>query len=287
MAGKEVAKAQETAVGAAFDYGDMSHAGFEDTTINDLSIPFVNVLQTNSPEVEDQTIEGAKAGDLLNSVTKEIMKQPLCVIPVHKEEVWVGWRPRNQGGGVMDRFAPDSEEVKAVIKKNGGSRIPPKGADGKRIPFKGPDGCEMVETYYVYCLILDETGTSVESYCVLAFSSTKIKVQKDWMTAMYTQKGRPPMFANRAKFSTVKQKNNDGSYFNFAVHPFADTWRDSLINPAENIDLLKEAQDFRDMILNGLAKPDFDSVTGSDDGSSGGSSSGGGSGSSDDDEMPF
>lgn len=175
-----------------------------------------------------------------------------------------------------------------MIKANGGSRIPPKGADGKRIPFKGPDGCEMVETYYVYCLILDESGTTVDSYCVLAFSSTKIKVQKDWMTAMYTQKGRPPMFANRAKFSTVKQKNNDGSFFNFAVHPFADTWRASLINPAENMALLEEAKDFRDMILNGLAKPDFDSVTGSDDGSSGGSSSGGGSESSGpDDEMPF
>lgn len=283
MAGKDVAKAKETSVGAAFDYGEMSHEGFEDTTINDLSIPFINVLQTNSPEVEDQTIEGAKAGDLLNSVTKELLKQPLNVIPVHKEEVWVGWRPRNQGGGVMGRYEPDSPEVKEAIKRNGGSRIPPKDADNKRIPFKGPDGCEMVETHYVYCLILNEDGTAVDSYCVLAFSSTKIKVQKDWMTAMYTQKGRPPIFANRASVSTVKQKNNDGSFFNYNITPFADNWRNSLINPAENMELLKEAKDFRDMILNGLAKPDFNSMSGDDDGSSGGSQSGG----SDDDEMPF
>ena len=69
MAGTDVAKAKETGVAASgFDYGEYSHSGFEGTTVNDLSIPFINVLQPLSPEVTDQTIEGAKAGDLLNSV---------------------------------------------------------------------------------------------------------------------------------------------------------------------------------------------------------------------------
>src|SRR6056297_80152 len=205
---KEVAKAKDNLPAGVYDYGEDAHGGFEETTINDLAIPFINLLQNNSPEVEDQTVEGAAAGMLLNSVTGELMKMPLIVQPVHKEEVWVEWIPRNKGGGVVERHDPNSDVVKKVIENNGGSRIPPKDSDGKRNPFKMPNGSgnDIVETYYVYCLILDEEGKSAEGYCVLAFSSTKITVQKKWMTSMYTIKGRPPMWANRAKVSTVKQK---------------------------------------------------------------------------------
>lgn len=284
--GTEVAETKTTAVGAAFDYGEMAHEGFEDTTINDLSIPFLNIMQTNSEIVEDQLIDGVKAGDIVNSVTQEIMKQPIILIPVHKEEVWVEWNPRNQGGGVLDRFDPQSDVVKDILKKNGGSRIPPKDANNKRVPFKGPNGGEVVETHYVYCLICDEEGTSVDAYCVLAFSSTKIKVHKDWMTAMYMIKGRPPMFANRAKLATVKQKNNDGTFFNYQIGPMNESWKGSLINPNENMNLLEEARTFRDMIINGLAKPDYASAEGEGNGQTSGGS-GGGSSSGDDDEMPF
>ena len=272
MAGKEVAKAEEktaVATSSGFDYGEYSHAGFEGTTINDLSIPFINVLQSNSPEVEDQLIEGCKAGDLINSVTKEILKQPLVVIPVFKEAAVVEWVPRTKGGGLVDRHELDSQVYKDAIAKNGGSRIPPKDADGKRIPFKSEAGNDLVETYYVYCLILDAESMQTEGYCVLSFSSTKIKVHKDWMTAMYTQKGRPPIFANRCKISTTKQKNDSGTYFNYKIGPMAETWKESLINPGteEGMSLLKEAKDFGDMIEQGLARADFDSIseTGGDD----------------------
>lgn len=287
---KEVATTKETAmVAGSFDYGDMSHEGFEGTSIKDLSIPFINVLQSNSPEVEDQTIPGAKAGDLLNSVTKEILKQPLCVIPIEKEESWVEWVPRNKGGGLVGRYEPDDPLVQDVIKNNGGSRIPPKGAEGKRIAFKTPAGNDLIETHYTYCLIIDETGTEIESYCVLAFSSAKIKAYKDWMTSLYTQKGRPPIFANRAKISTSKQKNESGTFYIYAVAPLKDTWRESLIPPdEEGLKMLKEAQDFRRMIQDGLAKPDFDSVANSgSDADNAGVSGGKSSNRAGDDEIPF
>lgn len=287
MAKTEVAKAEGTAVAAGgFDYGEYSHAGFEGTTINDLSIPFINVLQSNSPEVEDELIEGCKPGDLVNSVTKEILKQPVVVIPVFKEAAVVEWVPRTKGGGLVDRHELDSEVFLNAIKANGGSRIPPKDADGKRIPFKSPAGNDLVETYYVYCLIMDEAGLETEGYCVLSFSSTKIKVHKDWMTAMYTQKGRPPIFANRCRISTTKQKNESGTFYNYNIGPFGESWKTSLINPgtAEGQALLKEAKEFGDMIDQGLARADFDSIakTGGDDEGPAPSKGKGG-----DDEMPF
>ena len=267
MAGKEVTKTDEkgteVAVSTGFDYGEYSHAGFEGTTINDLAIPFVNVLQPMSPEVVEGTVEDARAGDLLNSVTKEIIKQPLIVIPVFKEVSVVEWVPRSKGGGLVDRHDPDGEIYTKVIKDNGGSRIPPKDADGKRIAFKSPSGNDLVETYYVYCLIMDETGTESEGYCVLSFTSTKIKVHKNWMTSMYTIKGRPPIFANRCKISTVREIRDSGTSFNYKIGPMNATWKDSLIPPNtdQGMALLKEAKEFGDMIEQGLARADFESIS--------------------------
>lgn len=258
MAGKEVATEVKGTVVTGYDYGDDTHSGFEGTKITDLSIPFVNVLQPMSPEIVDNTIEGARPGDLFNSVTKEIMKQPLTIIPVYKEAAVVEWVPRNKGGGLVDRHELDSEIFKDAIAKNGGSRIPPKDADGKRIQFKSPAGNDLIETYYVYCLIVDADGKNTEGYCVLSFASTKIKVHKDWMTSMYTIKGRPPIFANRCHVSTVKEIRESGTSFNYKISPMLDTWVGSLINPNEQLDLLTEAKAFGQMIENGLARAAFE-----------------------------
>lgn len=285
MTKTEVAKPKNTAVGAAYDYGEMAHEGFEGTTIRDLSIPFINLLQPMSPEVQDETVENAKPGDLLNSVTREIIKQPLVVIPLYREESWVEWVPRTKGGGLAGRHEPDSDIVKEAIKKNGGSRIPPKDAEGKRINFKSPDGNDLVETHYVYCLILDEDGENVESYCVLAFSSAKIKAYKDWITALFTQKGQPPIYANRAKVTSVKMKNDGGTFFVYGISPFKSTWRESLIVPDEaGMALLTEAKEFRSMIMEGLARPDFDSIATSNDDDT---PSSGGKAATDDEDIPF
>lgn len=279
----DVATTKATAVGEAYDYGSMAHEGFEDVTVNDLSIPYISLLQTNSPEVEDQLIEGCKPGDLVNSVTKEILKQPIVIQAVMREVSWVLWRPRNQGGGIVGVYAPDSQEVKDVLTANNGSKIPPKGPDGKRIPFKIGTN-ELVETYQFYCLVMDDEGTETVGYCVLSFSSTKIKIQKDWMTAMFTQKGAPPMIAFRSLLSTQKQKAEGGSFFNFKIDPFGGSWRSSLIVPDEaGMALLKGAKEFKEMIDSGLAKADTSSVSG-ESGASGAGAGGEGTG---DGAIPF
>lgn len=283
MSKTDVAKVKENEVGS-YDYGSMAHEGFEDVTVNDLSIPYISLLQTNSPEVEDQTIAGCKPGDLVNSVTKEILTQPLVIQAVMREVSWVLWRPRNQGGGIVGIYAPDAPEVLKVLADNNGSKIPPKGPDGKRIPFKVGTN-ELVETYTFYCLVMNEEGDQTVGYCVLSFSSTKIKIQKDWMTAMYTQKGAPPMIAFRSLLSTQKQKAEGGSFFNFKIEPFGGSWKESLIKPDEaGMALLKAAKDFKGMIESGLAKPANDSVSG---GSSDGGDVSGGSTGDGDTEIPF
>lgn len=271
MAGKEVAKQETGGAVAAYNYGDHAGVGFEGTKGSDLSIPFINLLQSNSPEVEEELVPGAKTGDMLNTVTGELIKgdSGFVFLPVHKEEAWVEWVPRVKGGGFVGMHDPNGELVTDLIKANGGSRIPPKGTDGKRISFKHGDN-EVIETYYVYGLLLNQEGTEVESFAVISFSSTKIKPYRDWLTSMYLIKGKPPMFANRARFKSVKQKNESGTYANFAIGPLKETWAKSLIDPAGEKALLDEAISFREMVLNGVARADFNhqqnAATGGDGG---------------------
>jgi hypothetical protein len=285
---KEVAKAEEkTQAVGNYDYGDAKHEGFEGVKVTDLSIPFISVMQSNSVLVEDED-NNIKSGDLVNSVTGEVVQQPFIVQPIHKDHLWAEWVPRTKGGGRGDSHEDGSAIVLAVLKKNGGSRIPPEDADGKRMPFKTPEGMDLIETHYVYCLILDETGTETVGYCVLPFSSTKIKVQKDWWTSMYTIKGAPPLMANRAKVSTTKQTAKGKSFFNLLIRPFGDTWISSLIKPDEaGMLMLTAAREFREMIEGGLAKAATETEGKVTDQGSGDSSSGSGSGADTDDDMPF
>jgi len=249
-------KANELAA-SSFDYGDDSGVGFEDVKGSDLSIPFINLLQSNSPEVqkcEDGTII---MGMMKNSVTGEYYKRTgFTFLPVHKEEAFVEWVPRIKGGGFVKLHSPTSDEVSRVIERNGG-RMPKKGADGKKIPIMIGEN-ELVETYYVYGLLLDDDCKQSSGFAVIAFTSTKIRVYRDWLTAMFMIRGRPPMYAIPARISVDIQKNESGTFGNYVISPAVEgNWVKGLLPLGS--DLYVAGKEFQKMVIGGLARADFDS----------------------------
>lgn len=259
-----MAKSETTAVAttgttavATFDYGNDAGAGFEGVKQTDLSIPFLQVLQSNSPQVENNDPEGARAGMLYNTVTRELIQGSVNFLPVYKQDAYVEWVPRNKGGGFVAAHAEDSPVVKAALNARG---------DNKFEKLVLDNGNELIETHYMYGLLLDETGASPLGFCVIGFTSTKIKPYRDFLTSMYMVKGKPPMFAFRAKIGSVKQQNEKGSFFNFKIDPMrGENWTATLINPAVEGELLNAARDFREMISSGRATAAYESQ-----GSSGG-----------------
>ncbi len=248
---KEVAKVEKGgAVATVPDYGSDAGAGFEGTTGADLSVPFLSILQSNSPQVEEKEIEGAESGMLFNTVTRELANgnEGLIFLPCHKEMAFVEWVPRDKGGGFVALHDPNGDIVKKAIDDNDGNRI------GK---LKTGDN-DLIETHYVYGLILAEGGEESTGFAVISFTSTKIKPFRDWITAMYTMKNKPPMFANRAYIRTIKQKNDFGTYYNFRIDPFGKTWVGGLIDPVTGKELLTEARDFREMVTSGMARAAFE-----------------------------
>lgn len=246
------------------DYGDDAGAGTSHLGTDEKSIPFLNLLQSNSPEVEKQTVPGARGGMFLNTVTKELIpgNVGLIVQPVWHDRSIVEWKDRDKGGGLVARHSPTSPEAVEAKEAHHNSWI-----GTKEDPVRRGENF-MVDTRYLYCNILTEDGEQFAGgYFLLAASKSKIKPVQDFVTAIDILRGRPPLFAARAHLTSVVQiqKGSGKEYFNVRFLPYlpGKTYRDTLI-PAKAEDgvsknpLLVIGRKFQDAITGGVLKADFD-----------------------------
>ena len=114
----EVATANQSAgLPAGYDMDELlrdSGAGVSNMGMDDVAVPYLYVLQTNSPQVNpdhDAYIDGAKAGMFFNNVSMEIYdgrNEGLIVIPCAYERKYVEWVPRDSGGGFVGEHDIDS-----------------------------------------------------------------------------------------------------------------------------------------------------------------------------------
>jgi hypothetical protein len=192
---KKKAVAKPTEVGVSYYDETDAGAGFEDFTQDDIAIPFINVLQKLSPQVDEDNalfIDGAKPGMLFNTVTDELFDKDkgIVVIPVHRVHQYIEWVPRDSGGGFVaahDPTDPMIQQEKEVA------------AFGE---MRSPDGNDLVDTFTVYAIRVREDLTYEP--IVLSFSKTQIGVYRKWMSrarsiVLRTPDGKrvtPPLFSH-------------------------------------------------------------------------------------------
>ena len=249
LAKKEAAGA--LALPGGYDYGNDAGSGWENTGTEDFTIPFLAVLQSNSPQIaetEAEYIEGAKAGMLMNTATQELFdgKDGVELVPCYTEHLFVEWRNRQtDGGGFIGIHTTDSDIVARA--KAASTQF------GKyTVPVEGGVDHDLVETFYIYGMIV--AGDDIVGPCMVSFSSTKIKAYKGIMTPLRQVKGRPPLFAFKLKIVTVAEKNTKGSYYNFKIVPAGGSAVDSLIAPDHPFVLA--GKEFKDQVAEGKAKID-------------------------------
>lgn len=255
MAKKETKPAvkKETAL-AAYDYGEHAGSGFENITQEDIAIPFLNILQSTSPEVKKDGIEGAEAGMFYNSVTQEL-SETVRFVPAIREHVFVEWVKRDNGGGLVATHAPNSDVVKAAK------------AASTEFGKYDHNGHDLVETFYLYGVVVDEENTP-KGMAVLALTSTKISAYKKLMTRLNTfqinlKDGRrisPPMFAHTLLLSTKLEKRPKGESYNIVFNAAVENdLQKSLLDPKSPALLM--GAECKKLIESGEAKPDHDSNT--------------------------
>lgn len=211
--------------------------GFEKAQADSYAIPFLAILQKNSPQVDSSDgayIDGAKPGLIFDTIEGRLYES-VTVVPCHYATAFVQWHDRDKGGGFVAEY----------------DRIP-EGAnrdDRGRFVIPGTDGDYVNDTRKHYVLILDEDGARP---ALISMTSTQIKKSRRWMTVMNTRKMtgsdgkvfRPPMWAHSYRLSTVKEENKKGTWFGWKVEPA------SVVNE----EIFLEGKALRDAVVAGQVK---------------------------------
>lgn len=249
---KEVAKRDENAVVVAADFEEYTGRGFQNQTQEDIAIPFINVLQSNSPEVEEKSVDGAESGMLINSVTKELYSE-IEMVPAVTRHRFIEWVPRAKGGGLVGFHALNSDVVKKA-----------KAASTEFGKYKTEEGNDLVETFEVFGVL--SIGGQPAGMAVASFASTKIKSYRQIMGRLNSfqitlEDGRritPPLFAHLMEISTVGDKNVHGSFYKTVVKPAIENDVEKSLLGTEDA-RFKLAAELEKLVMAGAADADYDS----------------------------
>jgi hypothetical protein len=164
---QELAERQEGAVAVQDDVPDYikkgAGRGSENVEMQDVVIPRIEVVQALSKclkESDPAYIDGAKQGDLYNTVTRRVYGPAVRVVPVFFSKMWLAWRDQKKGGGFAGAHATVAEAEKAIAAQ------------------EMPDDWEAVETAQNLLLVVHQEGTSEEA--VVSMAKTKLKVSRNW-----------------------------------------------------------------------------------------------------------
>lgn len=208
------------------DFAAQAGAGFEDMTAQDYSLPFIILIQSNSPQLDPtkaEYIEDAKQGMFLNTVTGELFRE-MRVIPCAYSFRVIERKPREAGGGFVGRYERGQEPSFTVNDY------------GKKLTRTGG---ELIDTAYHYVIVIGADGMPQQA--VMIFRSTQLGKSKKWnakMAALKMTHGgsvfTPPMYSSIYTIVSGKESNEKGSWFGYVIE------REGYVQDANLLSLAKE-----------------------------------------------
>jgi len=249
---KDVAAKKDTLPVLASQFEEDEGGGFEGADSEAYAIPFLAILQSNSPQVkktEAAYIEGAEEGMLIDTVENTVISGPITVIPCFYRRGFVEWVPRDSGGGFVQEYTADE--------------APPTTRDDENRDLL-ENGNELMDTRYHYVLLVTEDGATP---IVIAMTRTQVKKSRRWMSQMNKikfprKKGgtfTPPMYSHAYQLDVVAERKDDYSWWN---------WEIAGKTVLEDEEVVAAAKAFHDAVKGGQVKEATDSLNkteGSDD----------------------
>lgn len=176
------------------------------------SMPFIKLLAFQSPEVidPDKQIEGAKAGDLIFTPTKEILSQPVEFAVMAKKTIYAEWVPLAKGGGLVAHHG--IEVIDHPNYKQGS-------ATSKWDEFLGENELKLT-MYYIIKFKKDEEWVDA----ILAFSKSALSAAGRPLNNMIKNFRYPPeaecfpfLFSQTYLLSSFLAKNDENQWYNWKV----------------------------------------------------------------------
>lgn len=185
--------------GAKPDYLRGTSRGSENVGLEDIVIPRIELVQPLSPckdENDAAYIEGAKDGMIFNTVTRELYGKTVTIVPVFFRPQYLVFRTRKAGGGFRGSFDTAQQ------------------ADFHRTSLDDPQNHEVIQAAEHFCLVV---GESRLEQAMLTCTSTKLKVSRQ-LNSLIRLRGED-RFASAYELSSVQQKNDKGTFYNYSVRP--------------------------------------------------------------------
>lgn len=271
---ERAANAGALAVNAAANFEEDAADGRQRLRQEDIAIPFLAVLQKNSPQCDPDVGEympEAKPGMLYNTVTRELFdgKEGVDIVPCAYEQKWLRWTPREKGGG----FKGELPSVDVIKMRDQGILVEQENRlyvadDNGNVNPKVND--KVADTRVHYVLVLNRR-TGVAQQAVLSLASTQIKKSKQlnalvenvlFDRADGSGKYNPQWYANVVRVNTVPESNEKGNWSGVKFE---------IIGKNEDPKTYALGREFKRIVLAGRAVVNFEAgaaagVGGSDDG---------------------
>jgi hypothetical protein len=186
--------------------------GLEDTTSQDYAIPFLQILQAGSPQLnknEGKYVEGANQSDILNTVDNTVSEE-IIVVPCYYQKKYIEWAPRETKGGLVNTHL--ERDILAECTRN------------EKNQYVLKNGNYIAETAHFYVLVTDSSEQEW-SQAVIAMSSTQLSKARKWLSQMRqrkikTTKGamvNAPTFLFKYKLKTVAERNDLGNWYGWVI----------------------------------------------------------------------
>lgn len=195
-----------------YDFGSEAGGGMENVERDEIKIPFLIVLQTNSPQVDPNEaayVPGATAGKIYNTSSGALYdgKAGIPFVPAKRDYNFIEYVPRDAGGGLVaiyDKHDPNIEKLRAK--------------QGKFGKLKTNNGNEIVQTMYIYGMFSPVGGSSFPA--IIPFKSTQIGKYQRFVDRMNNEKYQQPdgsmkpaaLWMHRWRLSTIPEQNKKGKF---------------------------------------------------------------------------
>ena len=181
----------------------MGGVGTECISADDTSRNYLQIAQSNSPEVDngddadEKTIPGLKVGHFYSPLLKKTYGKAIEVIVLRQERVWNVWKP-NRGGLV------------AVLPVNGCQYV--KDEKGHLHDYNGND---IAETVNFYVMIVGHLDDGVLVFPVKSTGIRHAKKLNSMIAALKTPNGKAPaaIYAGVWQLETAKNTNQSGTWY--------------------------------------------------------------------------
>lgn len=255
------------------DYGEDAGVGLQNVTADEMSMPFIRILQSNSPQVDKSKnspkyMPGVIAGSLLKTSTQEVFdgEKGMEFVPVHRDRNFVEYVPHDKGRGFVGIHQPNDPEILRLLKEQ-----------GKFKKLVNAAGNEISDTFYIFGLFMPTPGYIFPA--ALGLASTQIPRFKQFMdiqTAIKYPNGKggfvqPPMWAHKWTLKVVPDQNKKGSFFSFkmALANDASPMKPLAARIERDSDLYKAGKELYEQIAAGRATVRHEDVAEADGGKSG------------------